>query len=89
MKKKHCTYARQIINIIENAEFANPNTLTFAMLGAKPVNAAAIALRYCNNDPDKAGEVINSLIPTVNSAQKSYLIDVLKILNTADDVKSI
>ena len=49
MKKKHPTYAKQIIKIIENAEFANPNTLTFAMLGAKPVNAAAIALRYCNN----------------------------------------
>jgi hypothetical protein len=82
-------YSRKLIKLIEEAEFSNPSTLTFAMLGAKPVNAAEIVLRYCNNDPIKAGEVLNDLIPTVNMAQQSYLIDVLKILNTSDEIKSI
>lgn len=94
MKKKilvsgNTNYSRQLIKLIKESDIANSSTLTLALLGVQPTNAAEVAIRYCNNNPIKAMEVINDLIPTVNMAQQSYLLDVIKIISSTITPKSL
>jgi hypothetical protein len=91
--KEILNYSKQLIKLIEQVDDANqvPDTnLTLALLGAgSPVEAMNIVVKSCGGDTNKAANVVNDLISTVNFAQQSFLEKVLQIIDTSDDIKSL